>query len=110
MPLGQALEPRDVTVEGKTRISEGRLGQALGPYEVHGANVAIDMTTTAVEAKGDMLINGGVVAKASWQHVFARPGRQAAAAAHQRRSWTTATATSSGSTSTTWCRATSASR
>ena len=39
MPLGQALEPRDVKVEGKTRISDGRLGQALGPYEVHGANV-----------------------------------------------------------------------
>jgi hypothetical protein len=73
MPLGHALEPRDITVEGKTRISEARLGHALGPYEVHGANVAIDMTTTAVEARGDMLINGGVVAKASWQHVFAAP-------------------------------------
>ena len=73
MPLGRPLEPGDVTVEGKTRISEGRLGHTLGPYEVHGANVAIDMTTTAVEARGDMLINGGVVAKASWQHVFAAP-------------------------------------
>ncbi len=73
MPLGQALEPRDVTVEGKTRISEGRLGHAVAPYEVHGANVLIDMTTTAAEARADMLINGGVVAKASWQHVFAAP-------------------------------------
>ncbi len=73
MPLGRPLEPGDVTVEGKTRISEGRLGHTLGPYEVHGANVAIDMTTTAVEARGDMLINGGVVAKASWQHVYAAP-------------------------------------
>jgi polyisoprenoid-binding protein YceI len=73
MPLGRPLEPGDVTVEGKTRISEGRLGQTVGPYEVHGANVAIDMTTTAVEARGDMLINGGVVAKASWQHVYAAP-------------------------------------
>jgi hypothetical protein len=70
MPLGQPLEPRDVTVEGKARISEGRLGQMFAPYEVHGVNVAIDMTATAVEAKADMLINGGVAAKASWQHVF----------------------------------------
>ena len=31
------------------------------------------MTTTAAEARADMLINGGVVAKASWQHVFAAP-------------------------------------
>src|SRR5262249_35752157 len=44
MPLGQPLEPRDVAVEGKARISEGRLGQMFAPYEVHGANVAIDMT------------------------------------------------------------------
>lgn len=72
MPLGQALGPRDVTIEGKTRISEGRLGQMLGPYEVSGANIAIDMTATAAEARGEMLVNG-VVAKASWQHIFAAP-------------------------------------
>jgi hypothetical protein len=73
MPLGQPVEPSDVTVEGKARISEGRLGQMFAPYEVHGANITIDMTATAVEARADMLINGGVVAKANWQHVFAAP-------------------------------------
>jgi hypothetical protein len=73
LPLGQELDPRDVAVEGKARISEGRLGQLFAPYEVHGANVLIDMTATAVEARADMLINGGVAAKASWQHVFAAP-------------------------------------
>jgi AsmA-like protein len=73
MPLGQPLAPGDITVEGKTRITEGRLGQALGPYNVHGANIAIDMTATAAEARGELLINGGVVAKASWQHVYAAP-------------------------------------
>ena len=40
-PLGQALEPRDIVLEGKTRITEARLGQALGPYQVHGANITI---------------------------------------------------------------------
>jgi hypothetical protein len=72
LPLGQVLEPRDVKIEGKTRISDARLGQVLGHYEVHGANVTLDMTPTAAEAKGEMLING-VVAKASWQHVFGAP-------------------------------------
>ena len=72
MPLGQALEPRDLKIEGKTRISDARIGQLLGPYEVHGANVTLDMTPTAAEARGEMLING-VVAKASWQHVFGAP-------------------------------------
>jgi hypothetical protein len=72
MPLGQRLTPRDLTVEGKARISEGRLGQMLGPYEVSGASIAVDMTATAAEARGEMLVNG-VVAKASWQHIFAAP-------------------------------------
>ena len=72
LPLGGPLEPRDVKVEGKARISDGRLKQALGPYDMHGANIAVDMTATAVEAKGEMLVNG-VLAKASWQHVFGAP-------------------------------------
>src|SRR6185295_7067666 len=48
------------------------LGQTLGPYQVHGANITIDTTATAAEARGEMLVNG-VVAKAIWQHVFAAP-------------------------------------
>jgi hypothetical protein len=72
LPLGQALEPRDVRVEGRTRVTEARLGRALGPYEVHGASFTVDLTPTSAESRGEMLING-VVAKTSWQHVFAAP-------------------------------------
>ena len=72
MPLGQPLEPRDVKVEGKVRIADARLGQVLGHYEVHGANVTLDISPTAAEARGEMLVNG-VVAKASWQHVLGAP-------------------------------------
>jgi hypothetical protein len=72
MPLGQPLEPGDVKVEGKTRITEGRLGQLLGPYDVTGVTATIETSATAAEARGEMLVNG-VVAKASWQHVFAAP-------------------------------------
>jgi hypothetical protein len=72
MPLGQPLEPRDVKIEGKTRVTEGRLERLMGSYDVTGATVAIDMTASAAEARGEMLVNG-VVAKASWQHVFSAP-------------------------------------
>ncbi|KAB2919693.1 MAG: hypothetical protein F9K29_05115 [Hyphomicrobiaceae bacterium] len=76
MPLDHALLPHDVKVEGKARIIDGRVKQAIGPHDIHGANIAIDMTSTAVEAKGEMLVNG-VLAKASWQHVFgAAPEKQ----------------------------------
>jgi hypothetical protein len=72
VPLGQALTPADVKVEGKVRVSDGRLKQALGPYDVTAANVSIDMTDAAVEASGEMLI-GGVLAKGSLQHVYGAP-------------------------------------
>ena len=75
MPLGRPLEPRDLKIEGKTRISEARMGAVLGPYEVHGGNVVLDMTPTAAEARGEMLING-VVARASWQHVLGAPAEK----------------------------------
>jgi hypothetical protein len=75
---------------------------------VHGANVTLDMTPTAAEARGEMLVNG-VVAKASWQHVFGAPADK------QPPLRITTVLDNSyrnqlGSTSTTWCRATSASR
>jgi hypothetical protein len=76
MPLGEVPKAGEVKVEGKARITEGRLKQAVGPHDVTGANVAVDLTGTAIEAKGEMLING-VLAKANWQHVFgATPDKQ----------------------------------
>jgi hypothetical protein len=75
VPLGDAVQARDIRVEGKTRVSEGRLAKGLGPYDIHGANLVFDATQTAVEAKGEMLVSG-VLAKASWQHVFGAPAER----------------------------------
>ena len=77
IPLGdRPLTPADVKVEGKVRVSEGRLKHAFGPYDVTGASIAIEVTDAAVEASGEMLING-VLAKGSLQQVFgAAPDKQ----------------------------------
>ena len=76
MPLGEVPRAGDVKVEGKARITDGRLKQAVGPHDVTGANITVDLTGTAVEAKGEMLVNG-VFARANWQHVFgATPDKQ----------------------------------
>jgi hypothetical protein len=72
LPLGRRLGPGDVTVEGKARVGEARFGQLLGPYDVSGVKLAIDMTATAAEARGEMLVNG-IPARSSWQHVYAAP-------------------------------------
>jgi AsmA-like C-terminal region len=76
LPLQHVVTPADLKIDGKARISEGRMPQIFPPYDMHGANILLELTGTAVEARGDMLIKG-VPVKASWQHVFGVPvGKQ----------------------------------
>ena len=76
LPLGEVPKAGDVKVEGKARVTDGRLKQAFGKHDITGANIAVDLTGSAVEAKGEMLIQG-VLAKANWQYVFgATPDKQ----------------------------------
>ena len=76
VPLQHALTAADVKVDGKARISDGRIPQVFPPYDINGANIALELTGTAVEARGDMLIKN-VPLKVSWQHVFGVPvGKQ----------------------------------
>jgi hypothetical protein len=72
LPLEQELSARDVRLDGKARISEGRARQMIGGYAIAGANLTLDMSGAGVEASGEMLING-VPAKARLQHVFDVP-------------------------------------
>jgi AsmA-like protein/uncharacterized protein DUF3971 len=76
LPLQHAIAPADLKIDGKARISDGRVPQIFPPYDLHGANIMFDLTDTAVEAHGDMLIRN-VPVKASWQYVFGVPvGKQ----------------------------------
>jgi hypothetical protein len=68
LPLVPQLQFRDARTEGRLRISDAKVRQISGPLEAQGVNLVIDMTPTAMEAKGDLLIKG-VPAKVSWQHV-----------------------------------------
>jgi hypothetical protein len=72
IPLQHGLAPPDVKVEGKARISDGRLQQVFPPYDAHGANIVLELSDTAVEARGEMLIKN-VPVKANWQHIFGVP-------------------------------------
>jgi hypothetical protein len=72
LPLQHAVAPADLKIDGKARISDGRIPQVFPPYDIHAANLVLELTGTAVEARGDMLIKG-VPIKANWQHVFGVP-------------------------------------
>jgi AsmA-like C-terminal region/Protein of unknown function len=69
LPLMSGLEPSDIKVEGKARVTDGRAKNMAGAYDLQGATITIDAGEKAVEAKGDLLI-GGVPAKLTWQRIF----------------------------------------
>lgn len=72
LPLLAELPASAVKVEGKARISEGRASDLLGPYSIRGASIDLDITEKAVDASGEMLVNG-VLAKLGWQRIFDAP-------------------------------------
>lgn len=68
LPFVKEVPEKDVRIEGKARLTEGRVRQLLGAYDVQSASVAVDLVDRAVEAKGEMLV-GGVPTKLVWQRL-----------------------------------------
>lgn len=69
LPLVSELNPDDVTVEGKAKITDGRFGKVGGQFDIQGFTLALDLTSTSLDAKGDLLVNG-VPGKIVGQRVF----------------------------------------
>lgn len=69
LPLATGVELSDLKIEGKAKVSDGRAKQAIGPHDVQGASIAIDVGEGAVNATGQMLV-GGVITKLSFQRIF----------------------------------------
>ena len=72
LPLLAELPASSVKVEAKGKITDGRVKQFLGAYQVQGATFDLDISEKAAGANGQMLING-VLAKLSWQRIFDAP-------------------------------------
>jgi hypothetical protein len=72
LPLLADVEMSAIKVEGAGRISDGRAKKVVGPYNVQGASININVTEKAADANGEMLVNG-VLAKVGWQRIFDAP-------------------------------------
>lgn len=72
LPLLAELPMSAIKLQAKARISEGRANALLGPYKVEGASIDLDITEKAVDANGEMLVNG-TLAKLAWQRIFDAP-------------------------------------
>lgn len=76
LPLIEALDEKEIKVEGKVRASELKARQLLGPFDIQGGTLNFDFTDKAAEARGELLASG-VLAKVAWQRVVdAQGGRQ----------------------------------
>jgi AsmA-like C-terminal region/Protein of unknown function len=72
MHLTPQMQPRDAVVEGKVRVSDGKMRNVLGSLDAQGVNLVVDVSATAAEGKAEFLLKG-VPAKLSWQRVFGAP-------------------------------------
>jgi hypothetical protein len=72
LPLTPEMQLRDAAVEGKVRISDGKVRNVLGSLDAQGVNMVVDIGATAAEGKAEFLLKG-VPARVSWQRVFGAP-------------------------------------
>lgn len=75
LPLVAELKADDVVIEGKARISDGRFGKVGGQFDVQGFTLNLELSQAALDAKGDLLING-VPAKIVGQRIFGAGSEQ----------------------------------
>ena len=71
-PLTGTASLADASLAGKIKLTELRAKQKIGPYEVQGGTMDIDLTEDGASVAGDLLVNG-VLAKLSGRHAWKDP-------------------------------------
>jgi hypothetical protein len=74
-PLIADLNAEDVKITGTAKVSDGKIKQLGGAFDIQGGLVALDITEQAIDAKGTMLVNG-VPAKLAWQRIIEQTGEK----------------------------------
>lgn len=69
VPLDESADAPIRLKEGKAKIKDFRLSQKVGDYAIRGGAFDVDVSNRAIDASGDILING-VGAKLKIQHIL----------------------------------------
>ena len=69
VPFVPNVSGDDISVTGKARITDGRFGKVAGRFDVQGFTLNLDLSETALDAKGDLLVNG-IPAKIAGQRLL----------------------------------------
>jgi len=75
LPLISKLDADDVVIEGKAKVSDGRVGKVAGQFDVQGFTLNLDLSATQLDAKGDLIVNG-IPAKIVGQRMLSAPADQ----------------------------------
>ncbi len=76
LPLIRNLDYADIKLRGTAELQEASVSKAFGKISVEGGAVTLNVTEKALDARGDILLNG-VPALLSWQRIFgAAPDKQ----------------------------------
>lgn len=68
-PFISQLAAGDVKIAGKLRLTDGQASDVFGSYDIKGATLDFDVSESAMDARGEILLEG-VVAKLNWQRIF----------------------------------------
>ena len=71
-PVAENLQWSEVKAEGRLRITDLKGRQIVGPHDLSGGTVAVDIGEKAVDVKGDLLVKG-VTGKLGWQYLVNQP-------------------------------------
>ncbi|MBX9925337.1 MAG: hypothetical protein K2Y05_03175 [Hyphomicrobiaceae bacterium] len=74
-PLIAGLLARDVAIEAKAKVSDVKVKQIGGAFDAQAGSFAIDVTTVAIDASGEFLVNG-VPVKLGWQRILEDNGER----------------------------------
>ena len=69
LPLIPNVTGDDFAITGKAKITDGRFGKVAGRFDVQGFTLDLNLSDTALDAKGDLLVNG-VAAKIVGQRLL----------------------------------------
>lgn len=76
-PVGDDVDLTEARLDGKIRLTDGRIRHAIGNHDLTGATINIDASDKVIELKGDMLL-AGVAAKLQGRWVIGAAEQKAA--------------------------------
>ena len=71
-PLENDVTESDMKFGGKMRLSDGRMKDVFGSYDISGATIDFDISESSIDARGEVLLNG-VLAHVNWQRFLGAP-------------------------------------